>query len=328
MNLKELVLKTGLSQSTVVRVLKGGTKVKPETKEKVFAAAKELGYELKKTSSTIGVVLPSKGNSYYKEVIDGINDSARRIAEYNFDILLREIEGYNVNRQLSALDEMSEYADVIIVAPINDKHIAEKINDLTDKGKKIITLIADTPDSKRICHIGVDYNKVGRISANLMGLIAPQNAKIGVICGTSTMLDHKLRVDGFISSISKYRKDIEIVGPRESFDRADKGFEVMSEMLRDNPELCAVYVSAGGVEGICKAVEDAGKKGSIKIMATGKNDITSQLIKDCSLVATIFQRPFELGRKSVLTAYDLMTGTQPESEIIYTECSVILKESL
>lgn len=51
-SIKEIVLKTGLSQSTVMRVLKGSTNVKPETMEKIFNAAKEIGYEINRTKST------------------------------------------------------------------------------------------------------------------------------------------------------------------------------------------------------------------------------------------------------------------------------------
>ena len=55
-SIKEIVLKTGLSQSTVMRVLKGSTNVKPETMEKIFNAAKEIGYEINRTKSTIGAI--------------------------------------------------------------------------------------------------------------------------------------------------------------------------------------------------------------------------------------------------------------------------------
>ena len=65
-SIKEIVLKTGLSQSTVMRVLKGSTNVKPETMEKIFNAAKEIGYEINRTKSTIAVKKTSYGKNYYK----------------------------------------------------------------------------------------------------------------------------------------------------------------------------------------------------------------------------------------------------------------------
>lgn len=176
-SIKEIVLKTGLSQSTVMRVLKGSTNVKPETMEKIFNAAKEIGYEINRTKSTIGVILTSDGNIYYNSLIDSIKSSAEKISSFNYNVILETMKGYDIERQINLLDQLSEKAEVIIITPINHPDIINKINELTDKGKKIITLNFDVENSKRLCHIGVDYIKVGRLAGNLMGLIVKKIQK-------------------------------------------------------------------------------------------------------------------------------------------------------
>lgn len=77
-SIKEIVLKTGLSQSTVMRVLKGSTNVKPETMEKIFNAAKEIGYEINRTKSTIGVILTSDGNIITTALLTALNHQQRK----------------------------------------------------------------------------------------------------------------------------------------------------------------------------------------------------------------------------------------------------------
>lgn len=93
-SIKEIVLKTGLSQSTVMRVLKGSTNVKPETMEKIFNAAKEIGYEINRTKSTIGVILTSDDNIYYNSLIDSIKSSAEKISSFNYNVILETMKGY------------------------------------------------------------------------------------------------------------------------------------------------------------------------------------------------------------------------------------------
>ena len=135
-SIKEIVLKTGLSQSTVMRVLKGSTNVKPETMEKIFNAAKEIGYEINRTKSTIGVILTSDDNIYYNSLIDSIKSSAEKISSFNYNVILETMKGYDIERQINLLDQLSEKAEVIIITPINYPDIINKINELTDNGKK------------------------------------------------------------------------------------------------------------------------------------------------------------------------------------------------
>lgn len=234
-SIKEIVLKTGLSQSTVMRVLKGSTNVKPETMEKIFNAAKEIGYEINRTKSTIGVILTSDGNIYYNSLIDSIKSSAEKISSFNYNVILETMKGYDIERQINLLDQLSEKAEVIIITPINHPDIINKINELTDKGKKIITLNFDVENSKRLCHIGVDYIKVGRLAGNLMGLIVKENTKVAMLYGSDNVLCHKERLDGFKDYVNQHRPDINIVTTVKNSDNDEDGYTTTKKLLKDYP---------------------------------------------------------------------------------------------
>ena len=76
----------GVSQATVSLILNNSDKItfSSETKEKVFAAAQELGYELprrkkqpsKKSSRMLLVLTPTLTNQYYSELIQAVEDYA------------------------------------------------------------------------------------------------------------------------------------------------------------------------------------------------------------------------------------------------------------
>ena len=240
-SIKEIVLKTGLSQSTVMRVLKGSTNVKPETMEKIFNAAKEIGYEINRTKSTIGVILTSDDNIYYNSLIDSIKSSAEKISSFNYNVILETMKGYDIECQINLLDQLSEKAEVIIITPINHPDIINKINELTDKGKKIITLNFDVENSKRLCHIGVDYIKVGRLAANLMGLIVKENSKVALLYGSDNVLCHKERLDGFRDYINQYRPDIDIVTTVKNSDNDEDGYITTKKLLEDYPDINAHF---------------------------------------------------------------------------------------
>ncbi len=95
--LKTIAQYTGLSVTTVSRALTNYDDVALETREKILAAAKELGYYpnstarqlQKQRSDTIGLILPTYGprfnDPYFSELIAGIGDE---LVTHNFDLLL------------------------------------------------------------------------------------------------------------------------------------------------------------------------------------------------------------------------------------------------
>lgn len=327
-SIKEIVLKTGLSQSTVMRVLKGSTNVKPETMEKIFNAAKEIGYEINRTKSTIGVILTSDGNIYYNSLIDSIKSTAEKISSFNYNVILETMKGYNVERQVELLDELSEKAEVIIITPISHPDVINKINELTDKGKKIITLIFDVENSKRLCHIGVDYNKVGRLAGNLMGLIVKENTKVAMLYGSDNVLCHKERLDGFKDYVNQHRPDIDIVTTVKNSDNDENGYTTTKKLLEDYPDVNALFISSGGISGICKAIKEANKVGKITVIASGRNPVIESLIKEGVVTATISQNPVEQGKMAVLTAFNMMTtNKKPDFDKHFVDINAVLFEN-
>lgn len=70
----------GVSQATVSRVLQGSTRVKPATRDRVFAALSETGYHpdaiaramVTRTTDTIGVVVEDITNPFYPELLEAL----------------------------------------------------------------------------------------------------------------------------------------------------------------------------------------------------------------------------------------------------------------
>lgn len=79
--LKHVAKRSGVSLMSASRVMRGSPNVSPALREKVEAAARELGYKRNRIagslrglrSDLIAVIVPSIGNSVFAEVIDGID---------------------------------------------------------------------------------------------------------------------------------------------------------------------------------------------------------------------------------------------------------------
>ncbi|WP_245674127.1 MULTISPECIES: LacI family DNA-binding transcriptional regulator [Actinoplanes] len=86
MTIKDVARLAGVSQSSVCRALAHPDQVRPETRERVERAARDLDYHPNRAArslitgrtGTIGVILPDLGNPFFPDVVKSIQTRARR----------------------------------------------------------------------------------------------------------------------------------------------------------------------------------------------------------------------------------------------------------
>lgn len=84
--IRDVARAAGVSQSTVSRALNGSGYVSPEARERVLAAAAALGFQpshvarslVRKSTHTLGLMLPDITNPYFPAIARGVEDAAAR----------------------------------------------------------------------------------------------------------------------------------------------------------------------------------------------------------------------------------------------------------
>ena len=104
--------------------------------------------------------------------------------------------------------------------------------------------------------------------------------KVAIITGFFAVEAHELRRKGFEDELAKNAPGITIVGRVENKDKADTAYSQAQDFMTANPDLSAIYVTAGGPFGAAKAVEDAGKAGEVKIICYDFVDETMGIRED------------------------------------------------
>ena len=131
-NIKKVAELAGTSPATVSRVINGTANVSPETRQRVMdaiAATEFVPNEIartlfKKTSSIIGLILPSIRNPYFTQLAAILDELA---LERGYRIFLCNT-GYDLEKERAALQNLvAMHADSIIVASCNQK-LLEDIN--------------------------------------------------------------------------------------------------------------------------------------------------------------------------------------------------------
>jgi LacI family transcriptional regulator len=333
MTIKEIASLSGFSRGTVDRVLNNRGGVCDETKKKIEEIIKESKYKPNKAGVAlvrsknpikIGVIVNSVGNVFFDDVIKGLNIATKEFSELGTKVISICSRGYDVDEQLNNIDKMIE-EDVkgIIITPIDDPKIVEKMDDCTKKGITIITLNSDVECSRK-CYIGCNYFNSGQTAGLLMKLIAPEGTFIGLILGSYKIKGHRERVAGFknIMLEDKYQYAFII----ESEDDDEIAYNRTKEALKAH-KVDFVYIVAAGSAGAVKAILEADK--NIKIIS---HDVTPQIkefIRNDAIIATIDQKPFEQGYNSIKIMYQiLLENKDVVNKYHYTEISIKMKYNI
>lgn len=91
--IEDVAREAGVSITTVSRVVNDNYPVKIETRQRVEEAIKKLNYRpnpiavslVRKTTNTIGVIVPGISNMYFSDVVSGIE---KYLKEYDYDVFL------------------------------------------------------------------------------------------------------------------------------------------------------------------------------------------------------------------------------------------------
>lgn len=322
--IKEIAEICGVSRGTIDRVIHNRGNVSEETEKKIRASLEKFNYRPnkvgkmlagKKKGMKVGVILISKGNPFFDDMISGLRKAFEDYSEYGVSGDIYELEGYNVQRQIDKLREIMDDYDVIIFNPMNDPRVVETINMLTDCGKVVININTNVENSRKLSYVGSDYFQGGQIAGGMLARITDGRTNIGVLTGSLNVLGHNERIKGLRESIARY-EDMNIIKIAETKDSNSQGYRATLDML-ESYEIDSIVIIAAGVEGVCQALIDQGLARKIKLVSFDDIAITRRMIREGVISATICQSPFEQGYKAIEIAYNHYVMGREAGDIDY-----------
>jgi LacI family transcriptional regulator len=331
---------SGISRGTVDRVLNHRGRVSADKEQRVLKVAQELGYKpnlagkalaARKKSFVIGVVLPSAGNPFFDDVIRGIRQAEKDLADYGVRVIIRTIKGYDSNRHLQEIDLLSPKVSALILTPLDNPDFVAKINALVDGGKCVVTMNTDVKNSRRLCYIGSDYDKGGRIACGLLGLLTGGRTKVGILTGSKEVLGHNQRIEGFCDIMRTKYPGFSITGIVETKDSDEIGYEAAKSLLAEHPETTSAFIVAAGTRGACKAISSfiEDRKEPFPVVSFDILPETREMMGRGIIQATISQQPFVQGFEAVkITFYYLVNNILPEGDAFIVKNEINILESL
>lgn len=341
MTIKKIAELAGVSRGTVDRVLNNRTGVSKETRDKILLIIEKSGYKpnivakvlANKQYSTkkIGIILNSVDNPFYIDVIEGINEKTKDIVDFGFEVIMIHKKGYQIDEQIKAIDKMiEEKVSGLIISPINDEKVREKLNELEKLNIPVVNVNIDIEGTNRLAYIGSNYYEVGKVAASMFSMIScNKNIKLAIITGSKLVLGHNLRIKGFKDCIKENFSNIDVVEIVENEDNDDISYVETKRILENNKNIKGIFFCAAGIKGGIKAIEELGLLNKINIVTVDLTPIVREnLLKD-NVIATICQEPFKQGYEALKILFDyLMLNTEPKNKIIHTDTQIKIKYNL
>ena len=334
---KQIAELAGVSRGTVDRALNGRGNVRPEIEKKILAIAQEMGYTPNRAGKALayqrknlsfGMIANAEGNEFFDEVLHGAQTAIDEYADFGISLKIAGGRRYDVDQQLSQLEEMRQTGvSGIAISPINLPQIEQKINELIEQGVRVLTVNSDIENTKRLCYVGCNYYQSGVTAGGMLRLMRPQSVRAGIITGSVRMLGHNHRMKGF-SDVLKSMPDSKVVDICESLDEAEIAYQVTKDMLTAHPDINTLYFAAAGAVGGMQAAVDLGLD-QLTVISCDDTQEIRELVQKGLIQATVCQEPFRQGYRAMQILFDsIVNNISPAEEFCYMDNIIRIRENL
>lgn len=305
--IKDVAKLSGFSSSTVSRALNNSGYVDPKTQKKILKAVQQLNYRpnytamtlSKKSSETIGFIVPEINNPFFSELISCIFLQAEKIG---YRVII-SISQNLPEKELEAIDFMKRvYIDGIIVATCG------KMNDaLADQSIPIVAVDRPVPN---LPSVASDNYQGGILSGQILADCGVK--KVLCVTGPEHLITADLRIRGLTSVLDQHNIPYKICYGKDElwFDKE------MIQGLLGTREYDGLY-TWNGVAGAnaLKCIEEMGLNMPRDIQfVSSDGTMISDLLS--IPVTTVVQNIIEMGTMSVDMLFKLIKREKLEQKEI------------
>lgn len=328
--LKDIAELTGVSISTVSRVMNNKGNISEEVKKKILGAAEELMFKrgvisqsLEKIHYRIGIIVPQTGEYYHNDPASSADLRSIQAAfaqnGHATALFLYEADAASEDRIVSQITEQ-QIEGVVVSDPQKNSGLIEK---LAATG---IPYIVTNGVFQENFNYQIDYNNHDGMKQLAEYLFSCGHRRILVLSGPETHIVTHNRLDGlqeaadeFSSSNASEAPSLEIVYGDFSLESGyRRAAAYIQNVKRRNEQATAILAFSDYIAmGAMRAVKEAGMQIPDDISVTGFDDIEMVQYTDPPLT-TVKRYSFHFAQCIVSHLMDLITrGDEIESTIIF-----------
>ena len=245
-----------------------------------FAAEKE--------TYVIGCLMKQNADTFVQNISDAIIARAAELG--NVELLMQDAEA-DINTQLEQAETMIiQQVDAIILNAVDNDGSAPIVDMCIEAGIPVIECNTLTSNVElATCYVGSDDVDAGRIQAEFLKTVLPEDAKVCYMMGpigVSPQIYRKEGIEKYLFNDSK----IEVLQEQTANWKRAEAMSLAEDWLTAYQDLDAIICQNDDMAmGVLEAVEAAGRKDQIIIVGIDAITDAVQAVADGRLDATVFQ---------------------------------------
>ena len=342
--IKDISKKLGISAVSVHRALRGKEGISDELRSKIIETANEMGYvenyaaaSIKRKTQRVAVVLPKdkwEKKIYFDYLWLGINKGADELKGLNIEISPFVCD--NEEMQLEQLKEIAkmgpgEYGGVITISFTRAAEVLMQFQSMLARDMKVLVIDDHIEIPEGLISIPPREVQVGKVAAELAGLITSDKGRLLVSCGRTDSKIHANRLESFCNYIKENKPGLTIefiTGYTRNMDHRGELYKNACEALDKYSDICLMYaLTSHDNRAFVEALEKHGKNKNVAIIGTDLNEETLEFLKQKKMSAVIDQNPYEKGYMAFKILVDCLIKNMSVPDVIPCRIDIALENN-
>jgi len=333
-NIPDIARKAGVSTATVDRALNGRAGVSAISRQRVFAAAKALGYlptegtvTLPARPAHLEYFVPLPGNAFMRSLATAISEFAAQLPLVA-SCTIHAIDGLQPELLIKALERMSLQTSGVGLIAVDHPITRNAIRQLSEAGVRVITIASDVLATPRAAYVGVDNRVAGRTAGLVMGRMARATAgPLALFLGSRAYHGHEERENGFRAVITAQFPHLTILPAIEMGEDSVISYAAARSLLMRHPDLVGIYCVGAGRAGIVRAMAEQPPPRPFVILHDLTENARAYLAQ--GLIDVVIDQNARLtGEQAVIQLLGSIAASTPFLTARYIEPRIILRENI
>ncbi len=264
-------------------------------------------------SKVIGVSIQNREAQFYQDMEGGMKSEA---AEYGYSVHVVDASRDNAKQQSQVEDFISQKVAAIVLTPYDSQAIGSAIVEANNAGIPVFTadIASTSKQGKVVAHIASDNVQGGAEAGKLM-CAAAKSGSIAII-DEPEVTSVQDRVKGFKAAVASGCPSVKVVADIDGGGERAKASSVMEDLLQSHKDLKGVFgINDDSALGAAKAIDAAGKRGTIAVVGYDATPEAQAAIKAGSMYGDAIQHPDQIGSKTIDAINAYFSGKTPPAKI-------------
>lgn len=302
----EIARLAGVGTATVERVLNGRGGVRPETVEKVIAAARALDHprrlpEVHRGLRRIEVILTKPETTFYGRLAQAFERLAAGL-DSSISVhrtFVNEADPETIAERIARPG--LRRAGLILAVP--DRPPVRAATAAVLRSGLPVVQVLTRSGVLEAPYVGIDHYAAGRTAAMFLSRMQPRAGRVVAICHSGVYEAHRERVRGFSDWLAANpRPDLDFVRVLFGHDKSQRSADLLAEALRTWPDLVGLYNTGAANDALSDVLRRHPRGREVFFVGHELEEPSEAALRDGTMAVVLDQVPEAHARR----ALDLM----------------------